>query len=145
MKLTCPHIYSFTTCPQVQASFSMAALKPLLHGEQGVLFNHHRTRISLTAPCMEVCRRSLINSRAAQSATPTRVQCLQRRPEGRSLKAIKFVSSPSGRLYIWKAGRCSTLPTPMVDCLFLFSKSSQSPYQSPGSNSSKNVLCVQLS
>ena len=53
---------------------------------------------------MEVCRRSSINSRAAQSATPARVQCLQRRPEGRSLKAIKFVSSPSGDYTFGKQG-----------------------------------------
>lgn len=144
MKLTCPHMYSFTTCPQAQASFSMVALKPLLQAEQGVLLNHHRTCISLTAPRMDICRRSRINSRAAQSATPAHMQCLQRRPEGQ--KAIKFIRSPSGRSYIWKAEGCSTPSTPMVDCLFLSSKSSRSPpHQSPGSNSRENVLCVQLS
>ena len=80
----------------------MVALKPLLQAEQGVLLNHHRTCISLTAPRMDVCRRSRINSRAAQSATPAHMQCLQRWPEGQ--KAIEFISSPSRRLYIWKAG-----------------------------------------
>ena len=102
VQLTCPHLYSFTTCPQAQASFSMVALKPLLQAEQGVLLNHHRACISLTAPHMDVCRRSRINPRAAQSATPAHVQCLQRQPEGQ--KAIEFISSPSRRLYIWKAG-----------------------------------------
>ena len=60
--------------------------------------------ISLTAPRMEVCRRSHINSQAAQSATPARVQGLQRRPEGRTLKAIKFVSSPSRDYTFGKQG-----------------------------------------